>query len=347
MLKNGCKLLYKIGEEGLSMKDEFKKLYTYCGLNEVKNKEKNIVAKIGSNEMDDWKKKYISCFKECYDSSNNQLNVRLVYCDPDQTYEKKFNHHFFEQLERFLKNRENELEGKLNGKFDYKFVEGQGIEVSETDRNGEKNTLFYLRSDQLGFSAPSNVKTHPYDLYIMKSDDKTKAIEQVANWIVGSRTIGGSFLWPRPFYDKYNKSRGGRITSNRKYYIQDRVDLTLWEIYYWYNDKNKSTIMTRCDDDKSNLSLWLTHFKNFSTYIEFFCFKDFVKELNKQLYPTDIISGENCEPKWGNAGQNPEIKITSKLDIDIVEGMLERLNNSILNRSMMIEENCSSYIEEK
>ncbi|MEE0264881.1 MAG: hypothetical protein UD936_04555 [Acutalibacteraceae bacterium] len=320
------------------MKDELKKIYTYCGLDEAKN----IVAKIDSDEIDNWKKSYINGFNEGYAiSSDKSLDVRLVYCDPDQTYKKGYNHHFFEQLVRFLNKRELELAERLNGKYDYKFVEGQGIEVSETNQDGEKIVLFYLRSDQLGFSAPSNEKSHPYDLYIMQSQNKDEAVKQVADWIIDSRTIGGAFLWPRPFYDTYNPNRGGKITSSRKYYIQDRVDLTLWEIYYWYTDNNKSTIMTRSDDVKSNLYLWLTHFKDFRTYIEFFCFKDFVTESDEQVYPVDIISGKKCEPKWGEDGQNPEIEITSKLDINKVKGMLERLNNSILNRSIMIEDKLS------
>lgn len=224
----------------------------------------------------------------------------------------------------------------MNGKYVYKFVEGKGIEVSGTDQEGKEIAPFYLRSDQLGFTAPSNEKVHPYDLYIKKTQNKDEAVKQVANWICDSRTIGGSFLWPRPFYDAYNPQRGGKITSSRRYYVQDRVDLTLWEIYYWYHDENRSTIMKRCDKRESNLWLWLTHFKDFSTYIKFFLFEDFVKESNKQLYPVDIITGEIREPQWGINGENPKIEITEKLDINIIQGMLERINNNVLNRSKNI-----------
>lgn len=311
------------------MKDEYKELYTYCAL----GKDGNIVNKIESDDINDWKTNYISGFNKGYTTFlDKPLDVKSVYCDPDKTYGKSYKHHFFEQLAIFLSNREKdeELAKNLNGKYVYKFVEGEGIEVSGTDKDGVKIESFYLRSDQLGFSAPSNEKAHPYDLYIMKNKCSDEAIKQVADWIIASRTIGGSFLWPVPFYYNYNPQRGGKITSSRRYYIQDRVDLTLREIYFWYKDKNKSTIMTRCDKENSNLRIWLTHFKDFQTYIKFFCFEDFV---NDEWYPIDIIRGEKCEPEWERNEQKPKVEITEELCINKIEGMLERLNSSILNRS--------------
>lgn len=73
------------------MKDEYKELYTYCAI----NNGKNTVEKIESDEINEWKTKYIKRFNEGYTTSLNNLDVRNVYCDPDQTYQKGYNHHFF------------------------------------------------------------------------------------------------------------------------------------------------------------------------------------------------------------------------------------------------------------
>ena len=203
--------------------------------------------------------------------------------------------------------------------------------------------IFYLKSDQLGFSAPINEKVYPYDLFLIKSRDIDKALEQVANWIISSRTIGSSFLWPEQFYKKYNLSRGGKIDSKNKYYIQDRVDLTLWEIFYWYenninNDSsnNKVTKMTSVNDEEAtdDLEKWLSHFKTFETYIEFFSFQDFV---NEKSCPINILSGSAEEPQWNNTSDRKP-GITKQLDKKTIYKMLDRVNTMILRRSMRIEE---------
>ena len=273
----------------------------------------------------------------------------MLYCDPDTTYKKGFDHHFFEQLVNFLNKRECQLKDKLKGEYEYIFEEGKGIKVN--------NESFYLKSDQLGFSAPTNEKVYPYDLYLMKSGmksgDKDDALEQVVNWIIGSRTIGGSFLWPASFYEIYNMRRGGTIKSNRSHYIQDRVDLTLWEIYYWYHEKKKSTIMTRVKGEqaKEDLKKWLSHFKDFETYIEFFCFEAFVSKeksiKSANLRPISILTGKIEEPKWGEKGEKPNIEITSDLEFITIEEMLKGLNKKILNRSKTMEQIISRKCNKK
>ena len=320
--------------------EEFKRLYTYCGLN--KNGD-NIVAKI--SDVNGWKKEYLGSFKKSYISELEKPNsVRLLYCDPDTTYKKGFDHQFFEQLVNFLTKRECQLKDKLKGEYEYIFEEGKGIKVN--------NESFYLKSDQLGFSAPTNEKVYPYDLYLMKSGNKDDALEQVVNWIIGSRTIGGSFLWPASFYEIYNMRRGGTIKSNRSHYIQDRVDLTLWEIYYWYNKNEKSTIMTRVRDEKAkeDLKKWLSHFKDFETYIEFFCLEAFVSKeksiKSASLRPINILSDKIEEPKRGEKGENPKIEITSDLEFDTIAEMLKELNKKILIRSEKMEQIISSECNE-
>ncbi len=244
---------------------------------------------------------------------------------------------FFEQLVNFLNVQETKFreQSRLKGFYKYIFEEGKGIKVIEVRKNKTKE-LFYLRSDQLGFSAPTNLKAHPYDLYIKKSEKPKCAVDQVADWIISSRTLGGSFLWPFSFYETYNMRRGGTINSNRSHYIQDRVDLTLWEIYYWYNKKEKSTKMRTVKNKKSAdaLEKWLSHFKTFETYIEFFCFQDFV---NEKSCPFNILNGSAEEPQWNNTSdRKPEI--TEQLDKKTIYKMLDRVNTMILKRSKKIEE---------
>ena len=304
--------------------EDINELYTYCALNED---EENIVAKI--SEMNEWKKAYVKSFTTSYVSELQKPNsVRALYCDPDTTYKKGFNHHFFEQLVKFLNKRKCRLKDKVEGEYEYTFEEDKGIKVEDK----KNNDIFYLKSDQLGFSAPINEKVYPYDLYLMKSEATKVEREQVADWIIASRTIGGSFLWPEEFYKKYNLSRGGKINSKNRFYIQDRVDLTLWEIYYWYNKNKISTIMTRVRDEqaKEDLKKWLSHFKDFETYIEFFCFETFVSKeksiKSANLRPINILTSKNEEPKWGEQGENPKIEITSDLEFTTIEEMLKGLN---------------------
>lgn len=347
----------------LSEKD-INELYTFCALDKD---GKNIVAKINSCEIKKWKKEYKKCFNESYFSlSSVKSTVRTRYCDPDTTYKEGCNHHFFEQLTHFLNKREEEFwnnpDSKLENKYEYCFKERsrkkdcekckprrrcedceEGIEVFEIDCKKNKKRIFFLRSDQLGFSAPTKDRSYPYDLYLMKSENKDDALKQVVDWIAFSRTIGGSFLWPTPFYQSYNLNRGGKISSPKKYYIQDRVDLTLWEIFYWYeNNKNNDSSnkkvikMISGNDEKATdaLEKWLSHFKTFETYIEFFCFQDFV---NEKSCPINILSGSAEEPQWNNTSdRKPEI--TDQLDKKTIYKMLDRVNTMILKRSKKIEE---------
>ena len=154
----------------LSEKD-INELYTFCALDKD---GKNIVAKI--SEMNDWKEAYVERFKTSYVSELKKSNsVRALYCDPDTTYKKSLDNHFFERLVTFLNeqedhfSKEKDLDKKprLEGKYAYTFEVNKGIKV----KSDNKKDSFYLKSDQLGFSAPTNEKVYPYDLFLIKSRD--------------------------------------------------------------------------------------------------------------------------------------------------------------------------------
>ncbi len=310
---------------------------TYCVVGEdLCNK----VVKLNSTELEVWKEKYINDFYKSYLTfEDSSLDVRRYYCDPDTTYKKGYNHEFFMQLVLFLQNQEKNLSKRLRGRFEYEFVVDKGIKVTGTDKNNNDINPFYLRSDQLGFSSPSNNKAHPYDLFIMQSHSKNKAIKQVSQWIATSRTIGGSFLWPTPFYYDYNPARGGKITSSRRYYIQDRVDLTLWEIKNWYEKSNENTILQRNNKDNSNLIIWLEHFVDFDTYVNFFCFEAFIQKNDNEASPIYIFKEDNNvvkEPEWGFNGENPPIEISKDLEHTKLERMLSFVNICIMERTKKI-----------
>lgn len=306
---------------------------------------KNQACLMNEENFKNWKEQYQKDLLSMTYIEPGPLDIQRHYCDPDQTYQKKYYPRFFKDMESFLKKQEKNLKSALENEFEYKFVEGEGIEVCGQDKEGNR-IRFYLRSDQLGFSAPSNEKSHPYDLYIMKSKDTKKAVENVAEWVAGTRTIGGSFLWPRPFYDEYNPARGGKFTSNRRYYIQDRVDLTLWEIQNWYRKKTESpdSILKRKEegfknksDRESNLDKWLGHFSNFETYISFFCFDEFVNRNNDEIEIADIITGESLKVRRGLKGENPEPEITGDMELEKLENMLKRLCDKVGKRSISMQ----------
>lgn len=299
------------------------------------------VCRIGDDEFNDWAISYKNDFRESYISIGDEpLDVSRHYFDPDGSYKREKDHSFFNDLVKFLTRQEEKMSNDLNGSFKYKFVENEGIKVSDS----KDKEQFYLRSDQFGFSAPVNEKCYPYDLYIMKRKNKDKAIEQVIKWISMSRTIGGSFLWPKLFYKNYNPQRGGTINFKSRYYIQDRVDLTLWEIKDWYSTQNerevimeRQSILKRCNKEKPDLEQWLMHFGDFETYAKYFMF-DESQFVDKSYNPINIITGKPDAPIGEENGKNPEPKITKSMKLDDLENMLNTLNEKIVKRSIKMTE---------
>lgn len=298
------------------------------------NKE---VYQINSCQFNHWVDEY----KKDLESYIKSDAAPRVYSDPDSSYRKDWDDHsFFYDLVTFLNEREKEMKNSLQGGFAYRFSEGKGIGVFDKD-NDKEEPLFWLHSDQLGFSAPDKDGRHPYDLYIKEHGNKDEAIEQVIKWISMSRTIGGSFLWPIQFWENYNRKRGGKVIHtardeetkrnnerySKRFYIQDRVDLTLWEIKNWYSGNGMNDILERYKE--SNLEQWLGHFKNFKTYVEFFKYESFVKFVSsdKSYNSINIITGKSDAPVR-------EAAITESMEFTSLEKMLKTLNNKIVERSI-------------
>lgn len=243
----------------------------------------------------------------------NVKNTGNYYTDPDRHSNPPKWSDYYERIEDYLNNQEECFYKRelIEEKWKYKFIGNEtpsGIRV--TTGNDKLIYSLVLRSDQFGFSAPRiNGKTitacsdkYPYWCYLEKSNNN-KA-NDVVNWITNTRTIGGSFIWPvwkkdgvknlYSYYnvgDKKNKLKGRGVGS----YIEDSVDLTLYEVKHYYDwinseenkDKDITKDYTYTDDvlyktelesEKSPMVTWLNHFGTFETYVKFFMFDDdFVK----------------------------------------------------------------------
>lgn len=322
------------------------------------------------NSIEEWEKVYRPFLMQLYKIDKIADQYKDPYRDPDSYYTnaKKF----YRDMATFLNKREEEFHNhnRLNGKFKYSYDKDEKfIKVVE-----DEVTLFYLKTDQFGFSAPSEEQSHPYDTYITKiieqSNDQNKekeiedAIKDVAKWVYESRTIGGAFLWalednysgssdkPKPQHDfQYNRIRGGSEKGGS--YIEDRVDLTLLEIKAVLETEKNNCLLANQYKNKKNMQRWLNHFKKegysaFETYVEFFCFNDFVdKEYNiiniissnlnvKRNDESNVIYKSIDEKVYGKK----EIYAGGKvlLEIDVMKKMLNNVNWLINMRTMNMKE---------
>jgi len=260
--------------------------------------------------LDEWKKSYGQYLRALKVLPQNPYN------DPDAKETK--NQWFYDGLKDFLNAREQEYYMKKRDaeweKWTYSTRRdeklGYVLDVSCNDK-----IIMSLKSDQFGFSAPRPEKDHPYDIYLETCSEED--IDRISEWIYYSRTIGGSFLWPTNMmkgshYANYNTARGGsnpfengkyKGRQYNNYPIEDRVDLTLLEIFLYYHkeeypDKWKKTILNKWfkkneGANKKIANQWFGHFGSFEKYVDFFCFNDFVhedKNNNEKKYePIDIV----------------------------------------------------------
>ena len=245
----------------------------------------------------------------------NPRQGECPYSDPDAV--SSHNYEFYGEITEFLQDQKQQK--KYSNCFDAgwefekpesekKYPEDRTIALKKSEDDDE--AYLYLTSDQFGFSAIKEDITwsplkYPYAIYerCYKGDKSL-----IGDTIWYTRTIGGSFLWPkvkcvRNWQSSYNLYRG--VDS----YIEDRVDLTLYEIKEFYDEysveKDYEKIKDKLSEKGSNLLKysdaeyiykWLSIFKCFNTYVDFFCFNSFVKEEKDGLYyPRDIFTGKSIK----------------------------------------------------
>ncbi len=282
-----------------------------------------------------------------------------LYVDPDTTHQFGEDSEFYTCLVEYL----NIMELKLfKGKWKY-FTVGQskgnivpsGIKVCEGDKN-----ILYLRSDQFGFSAPQGLnrsrawdEKYPYAKYIKLTND----CDFVADVTWDTRSPGGSFIWPIKMYkseigifwkSQYNVLRGVRS------YIEDRVDLTLWEVKEFYdawekfkeaggNDVelffeqiNDTGLILLSGDDRKLIFEWLIHFASFEKYVEFFAFNSFIYGEGNII---NLINGEMITKTYiSEIRRNSDIRICSVDDKNMIRSMLLRLQKQTNDRTNKIRD---------
>ena len=245
----------------------------------------------------------------------NPRQGECPYSDPDGVNENNVkNIGFYTNITSFLNNRCKEFTDKSRLEVEnIEFLLPTGIKKDEPEPKNRTIVVeghnLYLTSDQFGFSANENIydnkndrlkKQYPFVKYVKNYDGSDSLVGETI-WY--TRTIGGSFLWPKVdqngWRSLYNENRG--VGS----YIEDRADLTLYEIKEFYDEYaykkddsdfnrviNKGSILLN-DDDAKYIYDWLSIFKNFKTYVDFFCFDDFVNKEDDEYYPKDIFTGKS------------------------------------------------------
>ena len=246
----------------------------------------------------------------------NPRQGECPYSDPDGVNGNNVkNIGFYTNITSFLNNRCQEFTDKSRLEVEnIRFLLPTGIKKDEPEPKNRTIVVeghnLYLTSDQFGFSANENIydnkndrlkKQYPFVKYVENYGGSDSLVGETI-WY--TRTIGGSFLWPKVdqngWRSLYNENRG--VGS----YIEDRADLTLYEIKEFYDEYaykkddsdfnrviNKGSILLNDDDDAKYIYDWLSIFKNFKTYVDFFCFDDFVNKEDDEYYPKDIFTGKS------------------------------------------------------
>ena len=300
-------------------------------------------------------------FENNYNSFLKSGSPRDMYIDPDcvQDISKTG---YYNYLTVFLNKREIENNGEylflppIDSKLT-KANEHNGKKFDDKKISVYKNNelVFRVTSDQYGFSAAENI--YEDERYFLSSIinrlhnlsiDKQQCIRKiVTKFVLHSRTLGGAFVWPLPKIGRrtchYNCARG--ISS----YIEDSVDLTLWEIKHaldgeydkcnyisdiLYNEYKKNGIMKG----------WLNHFGNFEKFIDYFMLEDFIIEGD----PIDITTGEKLQERTVNEYKEEFVnnkRRLATLPLDDGLAVLERLEGMILSRTKKIEEYIKQDIE--
>lgn len=294
------------------------------------------------------------------DSYLNKREYPCPYVDPDGTYCWN-NWGFYEKLVAFLNLREAKFSAELGEPWEYihigEYSPGNTIPpgICVRTKDGQQ-TRCYLRSDQFGFSAPygeypqgSNAWDDPRYPYakLLQCSSCGDRMQFVADCVCSTRTVGGSFLWPLQkegvkWKSNYNMNRG--VGS----YIQDRVDLTLFEVKHYYEHKKRKgrgrfSADYEWQDDKlytelvknPYMQVWLDHFGSFEPFVEFFMLDNFVDQ--ETYMPKSIVTGKPLTERDVNNIKSMKGEIHD-LTVEQVKNMLGNVSAWILERSGRMEE---------
>lgn len=259
-----------------------------------------------------------------------------IYMDPD----KKESIDFYNDLSDFLNaascEHRKDLLFKANG------LSKKGIMVY---RKKDKKEYFTIQSDQLGFSAVPWIyfsTKYPLSRYFEMQKNE-EAAKFLTDYVLATRTLGGSFLWPESWHRDYNMRRG--IGS----YIEDRVDLTLLEIKHYFEYRelvDKKNFKFSKDRlfvhyKKTDAQTWFGFFDSFEDYVDFFLFNDFVDkdEQTKEYTPINILTGEPFEKDY----LNYEEDVLKGLEEYKLKAMLDLVMDKVKTRSGDMEKLIAKY----
>ena len=171
-----------------------------------------------------------------------------------------------------------------------------------------------------------------------------EAAQFLAEYVLTTRTLGGSFLWPKSLCSTYNKSRGIRS------YIEDRVDLTLLEIKHIYEIRKWEKLLPYGGDilfqscKNNDAQTWFGFFKSFEDYVDFFEFNDFVENISKtskkEYIPINILTGKAFETDYPRRQTNVLKKIEDEKQL---KEMLERVRDMVEKRTKKMEDLINEY----
>lgn len=312
--------------------DLLTKDYEFCKSREAAEKKCNKIV------LDLRKKGEI--IKDKSESSNK------LYIDPD----KKENEEFYRELSNFLNAANSHRKNKLS--FEAYETPDEMISVYYNKGRKDEKKYFSLQSDQLGFSAVPWIyfsTKYPLSRYLEmqknKLDKDPDAIaEFLANYVYKTRTLGGSFLWPKSLCSTYNKSRGIRN------YIEDRVDLTLLEIKHIYEIRKWEKLLPYGGDilfqscKNNDAQTWFGFFKSFEDYVDFFEFNDFVENISKtskkEYIPINILTGKAFETDYPRRQTNVLKEIEDEKQL---KEMLERVRDMVEKRTKKMEDLINEY----
>jgi len=266
-----------------------------------------------------------------------------IYIDPDG----KKNTDFYSALSDFL--NASRISRKNNKILSFEANEAPYgmITVYYKDKYGNKQH-FTVHSDQLGFSAVPWIyfsTKYPLSRYFEMQKNK-EAAQFLAKYVLTTRTLGGSFLWPESWHKDYNRERGNRN------YIEDRVDLTLLEIkhYFEYRDLDDKENFKFSKDrlfihyKKTDAQTWFGFFDSFEDYVDFFMFNDFVKDIStngkKEYMPINILTGERFKTDYPGYKRNTLKEIEDEKQL---KAMLDLVMDKVKTRSEKMEDLINEY----